>query len=521
MKAKFYTFKNLIIILMLFPLIHSTKAQDSLYLVGTITGESYEHRICAPTGIGDINGDGYDDFIISMRTGNLIRDQGIIKLYFGSANFDLNADVIFHYPGSDLLNDFGGGYPVGNVNNDGYDDFVLTGVFGDWGFPKGKVFLFYGGETIDTIPVTEFYQPNAIQDGFGYPTVGLGDINKDGYDDFGIGSIYNWTDGKGYVYLFYGGDTISWDKSITFTSDILEDGYGWSLSNIGDINNDYFEDLAIGAPGGLTGNPDTGRVFIYYGATQMDNIPDTILTSDNPGDSFGSIIKNAQDLNADGITDFCINRNPYIFIYTFGLVNPIMMNSGNIIDTGGDINKDGYSDIIIGDDWEIKIYLGSGSFDTTYDLSVNDLDSVGFAANASFGGDINNDGYDEIFAAANFPDPENPVGKVFIFSYNKPNNVNDEMNNYPNRFRLYQNYPNPFNPVTSINYQLESRAYIYINIYDVLGKEIATLVNEEKPSGNYKTEFDALKYKLSSGTYFCELKIKGGGSSIIKMVLVK
>jgi len=78
MKIKFYFFQTLIFISLLDPLILATKAQDSLYLVGTITGESTEQRIGGGKGIGDVNGDGYDDFIISMRTGNIIRDQGIV-----------------------------------------------------------------------------------------------------------------------------------------------------------------------------------------------------------------------------------------------------------------------------------------------------------------------------------------------------------------------------------------------------------------------------------------------------------
>ena len=87
-----------------------------------------------------MNGDGYDDFMIPMRTGNIIKDQGIVKLFLGSINFELNADVIFHYPGTDSLNDLAGGYGIGDVNADGYDDFILVGAFGDWVFPKGKYF---------------------------------------------------------------------------------------------------------------------------------------------------------------------------------------------------------------------------------------------------------------------------------------------------------------------------------------------------------------------------------------------
>ncbi|MCW8809599.1 MAG: integrin alpha, partial [Ignavibacteriaceae bacterium] len=326
---------------------------DSLYLIGTITGQSNEKRIGGTVRIGDVNGDGYGDFVISMRTGNTIRDQGVVKLYLGTADFDLNADVIFHYPGTDSLNDFAGGYGIGDVNDDGYDDFVLVGSFGDWVFPKGKVFLYYGGETIDTIPVNEFYQPNAIQDWFGQ-TVGVGDIDKDGFDDFAISSPYNWTDGKGYVYLFWGGDTISWERSITFTSNTIEDGYGGSIANIGDVNQDGFDDMAAGAPGGLTGGADTGKVYIYYGGIQMDNIADTILVSANVSDFFGRIIKNAGDLNRDEMIDFCIAWGSYILIYTFRLETPLRINSGYSIDADGDINKDGYDDIIIGDDWKIR-----------------------------------------------------------------------------------------------------------------------------------------------------------------------
>ena len=88
-----------LIIISLYFFISETNAQDSLYLVGTITGESYENRITDVKGIGDINGDGYDDFMISMRTGKKVRDEGIVKLYLGSADGNLIPDITFHYQG--------------------------------------------------------------------------------------------------------------------------------------------------------------------------------------------------------------------------------------------------------------------------------------------------------------------------------------------------------------------------------------------------------------------------------------
>ena len=63
--------------------------------------------------------------------------------------------------------------------------------------------------------------------------------------------------------------------------------------------------------------------------------------------------------------------------------------------------------------------------------------------------------------------------------------------------------------------------FVTIKVYNVLGKEVATLRNKYQSAGIHKIEFDASKYNLSSGVYFCELKIKGGDSQRIKMVFIK
>ena len=85
-------------------------------------------------------------------------------------------------------------------------------------------------------------------------------------------------------------------------------------------------------------------------------------------------------------------------------------------------------------------------------------------------------------------------------------------------FILFQNYPNPFNPVTKISWQSLTSGWQTIKIYDVLGREIKTLVNEEKPAGDYEIEFDASK--LPSGIYFYQLKA-GDYVETKKMTLIK
>jgi hypothetical protein len=95
----------------------------------------------------------------------------------------------------------------------------------------------------------------------------------------------------------------------------------------------------------------------------------------------------------------------------------------------------------------------------------------------------------------------------------------------PTEFSLKQNYPNPFNPATTIEYALPQAAKVSLKIYDILGREIQTLVNEPKPAGFYTATFDASR--LSSGTYFYKLEARSSGSqagSFVqtkKMVLVK
>ncbi|MHA2101535.1 MAG: T9SS type A sorting domain-containing protein, partial [Candidatus Kariarchaeaceae archaeon] len=84
-----------------------------------------------------------------------------------------------------------------------------------------------------------------------------------------------------------------------------------------------------------------------------------------------------------------------------------------------------------------------------------------------------------------------------------PTEIEVEVNG-PLTFALEQNYPNPFNPSTTINYQIPELSFITLKIYDVLGSEVATLVNEEKPIGSYKVEFDATN--LPSGIYFYQLQ---------------
>ena len=99
-----------------------------------------------------------------------------------------------------------------------------------------------------------------------------------------------------------------------------------------------------------------------------------------------------------------------------------------------------------------------------------------------------------------------------------PTSVKEDLVNPPKTFALLQNYPNPFNPATQITFNIPQRSNVILKIYDVLGNEIATLVNEQKEAGTYNVQFDA--QKLSSGVYIYTIQA-GDFLESRKMILMK
>ena len=90
--------------------------------------------------------------------------------------------------------------------------------------------------------------------------------------------------------------------------------------------------------------------------------------------------------------------------------------------------------------------------------------------------------------------------------------------NVPEDYKLYQNYPNPFNPSTKIKYDLPQKENVNVKVFDVLGNEIKTIVNESQNGGSYEAEWDASYYP--SGIYFARLTA-GEYAKTIKMILIK
>jgi hypothetical protein len=99
-----------------------------------------------------------------------------------------------------------------------------------------------------------------------------------------------------------------------------------------------------------------------------------------------------------------------------------------------------------------------------------------------------------------------------------PVGISNNQNGIPDAYMLQQNYPNPFNPTTNISFSIPKAGNVELKVFDILGREAATMVNEFRPAGNYSVEFNASE--LSSGVYYYTIRT-GEFTQTKKMVLIK
>jgi hypothetical protein len=186
--------------------------------------------------------------------------------------------------------------------------------------------------------------------------------------------------------------------------------------------------------------------------------------------------------------------------------------------------------------------ITGGNIDTVRDTNIDDPDAICKVSNGNycvtsfaenivyrFEGDFSSE--PEIISTGHggpsgigYNKPDNIIG-VTNYNFNSidliqlsPNNVKGETNIQPERYYLIQNYPNPFNPSTKIKYSIPQSSNVVIKVFDILGNEIETLVNEEKSVDTYEVEFDGSG--LTSGIYFYQLQA-GSFVETKKMVLMK
>ncbi|PCJ55218.1 MAG: hypothetical protein COA70_02950 [Planctomycetota bacterium] len=308
----------------------------------------------------------------------------------------------------------------GDLNGDGFDDILIGAYSTDFGNSQdvGAAYAVSGADG------TLLYQWDGVNagDNFGIAVAYAGDVNNDGVEDVIIGA--RWTTspsgrsqaGSANVYSGATGLLLyQWHGQST------SDWFGSSVAGAGDVNQDGFEDVIVGAVGADSpGLPSTGSVYVYSGAdgSQLYKWTGTQLS-----DQFGFTVAAAGDLNADGFADVVAGTSQS----TPGVLGRVMVYSGvdgsvlyqfdpstavsgfgTSIDMLGDVNADGTIDFILGERNENSGGLFGNGSATVYsglDGSVlyklfgeNSFD--GFGASVSRAGDINQDGYDDFLINA-------------------------------------------------------------------------------------------------------------------------
>lgn len=341
----------------------------------------------------DYNGDGYPD-MIGLKMGN---EEINAVMYEGSITGFKNAFACF--AGELPANKFVGELlqPVGDFNKDGYDD-VLTS-FWDYEpvFPRGRLIL-YTGAPID-LGTAFSWRLTEYTEAFAEELSGGGDINGDGFTDFIVGA----PDApgaqffSGRVDIWFGKSTpVSAIADQSLTGEIDELHFGQHIKFVGDIDNDGFDDLTISGK----------NSYLFFGSAIGINPSRTMRL---PGNAIP-----IGNINADKFDDLAIIKNDSSFIHkgTVGGINlsPSFKYEGTIISGNGDVNADGFADIFIKTGENFTLYFGSNNGLHNSGWSVDGLHM------ASLGGDFNNDGYGDAIVEKPFSlFGGNYIGTIAIF----------------------------------------------------------------------------------------------------------
>ncbi|HMQ70343.1 MAG TPA: FG-GAP-like repeat-containing protein, partial [Ignavibacteria bacterium] len=373
----------------------------------TMTGETTNSSFgISVASAGDVNGDGYPELIVGAYGYNSNTGRAYFYNYF--LKNDISAEVIM--TGESTSNYFGCSVSsAGDVNGDGFSD-VIVGARGYSGV-TGRAYIFYGGLSFDNI--ADVVITGEASSVLGVSVSSAGDVNGDGYSDVIVGAyFYNSSTGRAYIY--YGGSPMNATADVIMNGEAVNNFFGEEVCSAGDFNADGYSDVIVGAGGYYSSD---GKVYIYYGGENMNNIADrTFYGTVFSGERFGSAVSSAGDVNGDGYSDILVGA--YIYnnyrgratLYFGGSNEKLEFSGASVNDfygisvsSAGDVNADGYSDIIIGahqvDSGAGKayIYLGSTFMNNVADLIITGQENYSLGRSVSLAGDINRDGYSDVF----------------------------------------------------------------------------------------------------------------------------
>jgi hypothetical protein len=499
-------------------------------------------RIEALKPINDITGDGIPEVMISTE------NYWTMCLDGAASGTSFPLWIFTTYMGSNNTGSIGANFEYGvqdamqianDLNNDGFNDVViavgggnehvyaLDGTNGEIIWEYGDNINFSLGD-FEAVDVKRDFNGDNVED-----VLAIADGNSGG-TGYKRAFLFNGTNGSIIWEHFYPGPNPAFGKTILSVDDFTGDNIPEAVIAYG---NNGSTNQSVRALNGINGTPIWTRDMIDYEpkemlALQLPNDSTDIIAAEYFGNIHrlngrnGQIVwtyplgSSAGVIQLDLIEDIDNDQVPDVLIASFAN-NGFNCLSGRTgtqlwfwqmdfqfgVAAVPDIDDDGGEDVIVGSR-DNNFYCINGKGDSLifkhqfsdWLYSVNVMPSID--GNYSY----------ELLAGTR-------DGKVACFSGGVDNITSTDLSEVvPTEFLLHQNYPNPFNPSTKIEFKIPEAGLVNLKVYDILGREVITLLNEEMQPGNYKVDFDAST--LASGIYFYTLNSREFISTK-KMILLK
>lgn len=457
--------------------------------VPTETGYFSSHMAA----LGDLDGDGVGDFVIGAEGDELDggTNSGGAYVYSGATRALL---YTLHSPEPTAFGAFGSDVAAaGDLTGDGVQE-ILVGALGErdlsgsGGFGSGQAHVFDGatGTHLRTILPPDGFDKGSTFAYFGRGVTRVGDLDDDGTRDHAIFTRYG-NDGNGILELYSGTDGVR-IGSLTreFTGESAE--FGGTVQVTPDFDADGTPDLLVAAPSAELSSdfpPFEGKGVMYlYSGASLELIREfrpPSVTGPQPG-GFGYAVAFAPDLDGDGLPELYVGA-PGTDVATGGAEVP---NAGRV--------------------YVVNLATGDvlGQFESP---SPEFIGVFGFSLVT-----LDGDGSPTLFVGA--PLENGRRGRIYVYD---PVPVATE-GDAEAAFTLHPVAPNPVAGRTSIGYELARPAHVRIDVYDMTGRRLSTLVDAAQPAGHQTVEWDTST--LPSGTYIYQMRA-GAFSETLRATVVR
>jgi hypothetical protein len=387
---------------------------------------------------GDVNGDGYGDVIVGAFAYRLGGSGGRTFVYQGSALGLPDTPTWTANSMHDVFDYFGFAVATaGDVNGDGFSDVIIGAIWYDNGqTDEGRAFVYHGSAAGLSTSAGWTAESNQTSANFGYSVSTADDVNGDGYSDVLVGA-YRYDNGQadeGRAFVYHGSPSgPSTAASWTAESNQASSRYGESVATAGDVNNDGYSDVIVGAPGYDNGQSGEGRAYVYHGsASGLGTTAARTVESNLASAELGISVSTAGDVNGDGFSDVIVgawlfangqsNEGRAFAYHGSGTgigstaawtreSNQASAWFGYSVSTAGDVNGDGFSDVIVGapiydngqtNEGRTYAYHGSASglATTAAWTGETNVASSQLGWSVSTAGDVNGDGFSDVIVSA-------------------------------------------------------------------------------------------------------------------------